>query len=221
MWYLFILNIVFLQPIHILSLNETCWPTANNLTCVLNDLLYGYNKQLRPNHSGDPLQVQVYLMIITLGPIVELDMSFTMNLFFRQVWTDERLTLPNKISNVAVSTKLLSAIWKPDTYFLNSHSGYLHTTPTLNHLLRILENGRLLYSSRLTIKAYCSMFLRRYPLDVQTCSLILSSYAYGTRDVIYDWKVDEHNGVELERLKLSQFDLFSYKISKREIRLTD
>ncbi|CAF4505732.1 unnamed protein product [Rotaria socialis] len=206
MWYLFILSIVFLQPIHILSLNETCWPRANNLTCVLNDLLYGYNKQLRPNHTG---------------PIVELDMSFTMNLFFRQVWTDERLTLPNKISNVAVSTKLLSAIWKPDTYFLNSHSGYLHTTPTLNHLLRILENGRLLYSSRLTIKAYCSMFLRRYPLDVQTCSLILSSYAYGTRDVIYDWKLDEHNGVELERLKLSQFDLFSYKISKREIQLTD
>ncbi|CAM4887981.1 unnamed protein product [Rotaria socialis] len=206
MWYLFILSVVFLQPIHILSLNETCWPRANNLTCVLNDLLYGYNKQLRPNHTG---------------PIVELDMSFTMNLFFRQVWTDERLTLPNKISNVAVSTKLLSAIWKPDTYFLNSHSGYLHTTPTLNHLLRILENGRLLYSSRLTIKAYCSMFLRRYPLDVQTCSLILSSYAYGTRDVIYDWKLDEHNGVELERLKLSQFDLFSYKISKREIQLTD
>jgi len=41
-----------------------------------------------------------------------------------------------------------SAIWKPDTYFMNSHSGYLHTTPTLNHLLRILENDRLLYSSR-------------------------------------------------------------------------
>ena len=85
------------------------------------------------------------------------------------------------------------------------------------------------------------MFFRRYPLDVQTCSLILSSCklkyrrkrneffyydslvedAYGTRDVIYDWKLDEHNGVELERLKLSQFDLFSYKISKREIQLTD
>ncbi|CAF0796546.1 unnamed protein product [Rotaria sp. Silwood1] len=209
------------QSIPILSLNETCWPTANNLTCVLNALLFGYNKQLRPNHTGDPLHVQVYLMIITLGPIVELDMSFTMNLFFRQIWTDERLTLPNKISNVAVSTKLLSAIWKPDTYFMNSHSGYLHTTPTLNHLLRILENGRLLYSSRLTIKAYCSMLLQRFPLDVQTCSLILSSYAYGTRDVIYDWKLDEHNGVELERSKLSQFDLFNYRISKREIQLND
>ncbi len=33
-----------------------------------------------------------------------------MNMFFRQIWTDERLTLPNKISNVAVSTKLLRFI---------------------------------------------------------------------------------------------------------------
>lgn len=33
-----------------------------------------------------------------------------MNMFFRQVWTDERLTLPNNISNVAVSTKLLRSI---------------------------------------------------------------------------------------------------------------
>lgn len=49
------------------SSNETCWPTANNLTCVLNDLLLGYNKQLRPNHTGDPIHVQVYMMIITLG----------------------------------------------------------------------------------------------------------------------------------------------------------
>ncbi|CAF1349053.1 unnamed protein product [Adineta steineri] len=169
----------------------------------------------------DPIRIQVYLMITSLGPIAELDMSYTMNLFFRQVWTDERLTLPNKISNVAVSTKLLSAIWKPDTYFINSRSGFLHTTPTLNHLLRILENGRLLYSSRLTIKASCSNFLRRFPLDIQTCPFILSSYAYGTEDVIYDWKLDENNGVELVPLKLSQFDLFHYKTSKRIIQFND
>jgi hypothetical protein len=48
-----------------------------------------------------------------------------------------------------------------------------------------------------------------------------SQDAYGTRDVIYDWKLDEHNGVEFARLKLSQFDLFYHKISKREIQLND
>lgn len=52
MWYSFILIIFYFQFGHVLLLNETCWPTANNLTCVLNDLLYGYNKQLRPNHTG-------------------------------------------------------------------------------------------------------------------------------------------------------------------------
>ena len=149
-----------------------------------------------------------------------------------------------------------SAIWKPDTYFINSHSAYLHTTPTFNHLLRILENGRLLYSSRcvfllfllkkqvfygcyfsLTIKASCSKFLKRFPLDVQLCPLVLSSCkssrnhfllyirvykdAYGTKDIIYDWKLNANNGVEFERLKLSQFDLFDHKISRREVQLND
>ncbi len=52
MGYLIILIVVLLRPVHIISLNETCWPTANNLTCVLNDLLFGYDKQLRPNHTG-------------------------------------------------------------------------------------------------------------------------------------------------------------------------
>jgi hypothetical protein len=52
MWYILILTVVCLQFVQISSVNETCWPTANNLTCVLNDLLLGYNKQLRPNHTG-------------------------------------------------------------------------------------------------------------------------------------------------------------------------
>lgn len=66
-WYVLVWCGLFLQIGSISSSNETCWPTANNLTCVLNDLLLGYNKQLRPNHTGDPIHVQVYMMIITLG----------------------------------------------------------------------------------------------------------------------------------------------------------
>ncbi|CAF0929281.1 unnamed protein product, partial [Didymodactylos carnosus] len=191
-----------------------CWPTANNLTCVLNNLLINYNKKLRPNYDGQPLRVQIYMMIITLGPIFEHDMSYTMNCFFRQIWVDQNLTLPQEVSNISVSTKLLSAIWKPDTYFLNSHSSWLHSIPTANRLLRILENGRLLYSSRITLRAGCPMKLRKFPMDVQTCPLRIGSYAYSTQDVIYDWRQD---GVEMNNLKLSQFDLFEYGISKENI----
>ena len=50
---------------------------------------------------------------------------------------------------------------------------------------------------------------------------ILHKDSYGTRDLIYDWKLDEHNGVELERVKLSQFNLDNYKISKKEIQFND
>lgn len=41
--------------------------------------------------------------------------------------------------------------------------------------------------------------------------------AYGVQDVVYEWKIDERNGVEIPRSKLSQFDLFNYTISKKEI----
>ena len=54
---------------------------------------------------------------------------------------------------------------------------------------------------------------------VYTCPS--NSDAYGIRDVIYDWKHDQHNGVEMRHLKLSQFDLFGYAISKRELSLNN
>ena len=52
MWYMIVLFAIAFQSLPIVSINETCWPTANNLTCVLNDLLLGYNKYQRPNYTG-------------------------------------------------------------------------------------------------------------------------------------------------------------------------
>lgn len=102
MWHVLILTGLFLQMASIVSANETCWPTANNLTCVLNDLLLGYNKQLRPNHTGrrqnlksirrrsiallgDPIHVQVYMMVITLGRN-KISSGFLVSLFFSRTY---------------------------------------------------------------------------------------------------------------------------------------
>jgi len=56
-------------------------------------------------------------------------------MFFRQTWTDERLTLPNNISNVAVSTKLLRFILQHTSFhffqfqkeFLVLYGNLIHT----------------------------------------------------------------------------------------------
>lgn len=56
--------------------------------------------------------------------------------------------------------KMLELIWKPDSFFLNGKECYLHKIPTSNRLVRLSKDGSVLYSSRLTIKASCPMYLK-------------------------------------------------------------
>ena len=52
------------------------------------------------------------------------------------------------LKEMAVHIKMLDLIWKPDTYFYNGQGAYLHTTTTPNKLLRIRQDGTVLYSMR-------------------------------------------------------------------------
>ncbi|ELU08088.1 hypothetical protein CAPTEDRAFT_148064 [Capitella teleta] len=145
-----------------------------------------------------------------MGPISESDMTYSMDTYFRQTWRDDRLKFSGPYDQLAVSTMILNEIWKPDTYFHNGQGAYLHTTTTPNKLLRIRNNGVVLYSMRLTIKASCPMYLQRFPVDMQSCPLQFGSYAYTSKHVVYEWKNGQHNSIETAGdMRLSQFDLVS------------
>ncbi len=75
---------------------------------------------------------------------------FSMDCYFRQQWTDTRLAFEptNNISELRPSIKMLDKIWKPDTFFLNGQSSYLHTITYENKLFRITVDGNVLYSQR-------------------------------------------------------------------------
>ena len=71
-----------------------------------------------------------------------------MDAYFRQTWVDRRLQFEGEMEEMAVHIKLLERIWKPDTYFYNGRGSYLHTITTPNKLLRIKQDGTILYSMR-------------------------------------------------------------------------
>uniref|UniRef100_A0A8W7PBD5 Uncharacterized protein n=1 Tax=Anopheles coluzzii TaxID=1518534 RepID=A0A8W7PBD5_ANOCL len=76
-------------------------------------------------------------------------------------------------------------------------------------LLRLSQDGEILYSMRLTIKASCLMELRSFPMDRQSCPLVLGSYAYSRQQLVYQWK-DEDSVNFVPGMTLSQFDLMSF-----------
>lgn len=105
-----------------------------------------------------------------------------MDCYFRQSWVDKRLAFEGAQDTLALSVSMLARIWKPDTYFYNGKQSYLHTITTPNKFVRIYQNGRVLYSSRLTIKAGCPMNLADFPMDIQKCPLKFGSCKWKTME---------------------------------------
>ena len=76
--------------------------------------------------------------------------SYQMDCYFRQSWVDHRLGFHGNgtPSVLPVSIKILDRLWKPDTNFFNGQKSYLHMVTSPNKLLRIGQDGRILYSMR-------------------------------------------------------------------------
>ncbi|KFW90695.1 Gamma-aminobutyric acid receptor subunit rho-1, partial [Phalacrocorax carbo] len=66
-------------------------------------------------------------------------------------------------------------------------------------------NGVVFIIPRVTVTAMCNMDFSRFPLDTQTCSLEIESYAYTEDDLMLYWKNGNDSLKTDERISLSQF----------------
>ncbi|RUS78341.1 hypothetical protein EGW08_013892, partial [Elysia chlorotica] len=184
---------------------------GRKVSSLLDSLLLGYDRRLRPDFGRAPLTVKADIEIRSMGPISEKDMIFSMDCYFRQNWVDRRLAFnatKEQVTKVSLNLKMLERIWHPDTYFVNGGPSYVHTITTPNKFVRLFYDGSVLFSQRLTIKANCPMHLEKFPMDSQLCPLHIASFGYPASDVIYEW----HYGnalaaVAATDMRLSQFDL--------------
>lgn len=75
--------------------------------------------------------------------------DFTMTLYLRHYWKDERLSFPstNNLS-MTFDGRLVKKIWVPDMFFVHSKRSFIHDTTTDNVMLRVQPDGKVLYSLR-------------------------------------------------------------------------
>lgn len=85
------------------------------------------------------------LLLLTPGPILQ---EYTIDVFFRQSWKDERLCFKGPMEMLPLNNLLASNIWTPDTFFLNGKKSIAHNMTTPNKLLRLKDDGTLLYTMR-------------------------------------------------------------------------
>ncbi|XP_016106142.1 glycine receptor, alpha 4b isoform X1 [Sinocyclocheilus grahami] len=167
----------------------------------------GYDARIRPNFKGPPVNVTCNIFINSFGSITETTMDYRLNVFLRQQWNDPRLAYKEyPDDSLDLDPSMLDSIWKPDLFFANEKGANFHEVTTDNKLLRIFQNGNVLYSIRLTLILSCPMDLKNFPMDIQTCTMQLESFGYTMNDLIFQW-LDEGPVQVADDLTLPQFVL--------------
>ncbi|XP_053258690.1 gamma-aminobutyric acid receptor subunit alpha-2 isoform X2 [Podarcis muralis] len=191
----------------------------NNITIftrILDRLLDGYDNRLRPGLGDSTTEVFTNIYVTSFGPVSDTDMEYTIDVFFRQRWKDERLKFKGPMNILRLNNLMASKIWTPDTFFHNGKKSVAHNMTMPNKLLRIQDDGTLLYTMRLTVQAECPMHLEDFPMDAHSCPLKFGSYAYTSSEVTYKWTFNASNSVEVapDGSRLNQYDLIGQTIGE-------
>uniref|UniRef100_A0A3B5ABZ5 Gamma-aminobutyric acid type A receptor beta2 subunit n=1 Tax=Stegastes partitus TaxID=144197 RepID=A0A3B5ABZ5_9TELE len=138
-------------------------------------LMKGYDIRLRPDFGGAPVAVGMNIDIASIDMVSEVNMDYTLTMYFQQAWRDKRLSYSEIAYNLTLDNRVADQLWVPDTYFLNDKKSFVHGVTVKNRMIRLHPDGTVLYGLRITTTAACMMDLRRYPLDEQNCTLEIES----------------------------------------------
>ncbi|XP_039763092.1 gamma-aminobutyric acid receptor subunit beta-like [Pararge aegeria] len=193
-----------------------------NISAILDSLSVSYDKRVRPNYGGPPVDVGVTMYVLSISSLSEVKMDFTLDFYFRQFWTDPRLAY-NKtpgVETLSVGSEFIRNIWVPDTFFVNEKQSYFHIATTSNEFIRIHHSGSITRSIRLTITASCPMDLQYFPMDRQLCNIEIESFGYTMRDIRYKWNEGPNSVGVSSEVSLPQFKVLGHRQRAMEISLT-
>ncbi|XP_006021803.1 gamma-aminobutyric acid receptor subunit beta-1 isoform X2 [Alligator sinensis] len=183
-------------------------------------LLQGYDIRLRPDFGGPPVDVGMRIEIASIDMVSEVNMDYTLTMYFQQSWRDKRLSYSGIPLNLTLDNRVADQLWVPDTYFQNDKKSFVHGVTVKNRMIRLHPDGTVLYGLRITTTAACMMDLRRYPLDEQNCTLEIESYGYTTDDIEFYWNGGESAVTGVNNIELPQFSIVDYKMVTKRVEFT-
>ncbi|XP_044587169.1 gamma-aminobutyric acid receptor subunit beta isoform X4 [Cotesia glomerata] len=193
-----------------------------NISAILDSFSVSYDKRVRPNYGGPPVEVGVTMYVLSISSLSEVKMDFTLDFYFRQFWTDPRLAFKKRpgVETLSVGSEFIKNIWVPDTFFVNEKQSYFHIATTSNEFIRIHHSGSITRSIRLTITASCPMNLQYFPMDRQLCHIEIESFGYTMRDIRYKWNEGPNSVGVSSEVSLPQFKVLGHRQRAMEISLT-
>ncbi|OQV20541.1 Gamma-aminobutyric acid receptor subunit beta-like [Hypsibius exemplaris] len=184
-----------------------------NMTHILRNLSESYDIRLRPGFGGPSLKLDMELQVASFEAISEVNMDYTLTLYLRQYWQDDRLAFaPDANVQITLSGDFANQIWVPDTFLANDKHSFLHDVTEKNKMVRLSGDGSVEYGMRFTTTLACMMDLHYYPLDTQNCTVEIESYGYTTNDVDMSWKNGQASITGVQGIEIPQFTITNHTI---------
>ncbi|TNN86851.1 Gamma-aminobutyric acid receptor subunit beta-4 [Liparis tanakae] len=101
---------------------------------------------------GLPVIVGMSINIASIDSISEVNMDYTITMYFQQSWRDKRLAYSEMKLNLTLDNRVADQLWLPDTYFLNDKKSFLHGVTVKNRMIRLHPDGTVLYGLRPELK---------------------------------------------------------------------
>ncbi|KAF7206301.1 transcript variant X2 [Nothobranchius furzeri] len=182
-------------------------------------LLKGYDIRLRPDFGGPPVGVGMNIDIASIDMVSEVNMDYTLTMYFQQAWRDKRLSYSEIPLNLTLDNRVADQLWVPDTYFLNDKKSFVHGVTVKNRMIRLHPDGTVLYGLRIldfTIIHVARVSLRRNPLHWQhfLCPVL---DGYTTDDIEFYWRGGKNAVTGVDKIELPQFSIVDHKLISKNV----
>uniref|UniRef100_A0A0N5B3U0 Neur_chan_LBD domain-containing protein n=1 Tax=Strongyloides papillosus TaxID=174720 RepID=A0A0N5B3U0_STREA len=188
----------------------------------LRKINYDHREFPRNSGSSEPVTVYVSVVVNNVRSVSEVTMDYSLELIYREMWTDSRLAFDKKEfqnkKTLELHESYVENIWHADTFFPNSIQSKNPKERSISHrsLLRLREDGFVLYSRRISVVAECLMDLTLFPFDSQLCKLDIESYGHTIDLLQYNWsKHNERIALKLGSIRLPDFQIIEAYVTKK------
>lgn len=165
------------------------------------DLMCAYNSDFRPvkdHRNAVNVSVRLAIKYITFDSLEE---TFTIHSWVAMTWKDELLTwVPSNYADIKEIQMESHKIWTPQMALFNADAS-LYPTDSFYTTCLVASDGTVSCVPHLAHSGICRTTLRRWPYDVQNCTLYFGSWMhtgeqinftfYKNQPVVLD---DYHNG---------------------------
>uniref|UniRef100_A0A3B1KED5 Gamma-aminobutyric acid type A receptor subunit beta3 n=2 Tax=Astyanax mexicanus TaxID=7994 RepID=A0A3B1KED5_ASTMX len=171
---------------------------------TVDKLLKGYDIRLRPDFGGAPVAVGMSIDVASIDMVSEVNMDYTLTMYFQQYWRDKRLAYAGIPLNLTLDNRVADQLWVPDTYFLNDKKSFVHGVTVKNRMIRLHPDGTVLYGLSDSLMHVI-------------CGCVSWADGYTTDDIEFYWKGGDNAVTGVSRIELPQFSIVDYKLVSRNV----